>query len=164
MNVALVILGEFVLNDVREFGNVNSACGDICSYKKPKSAAADALEYLLSSILGEICSQLIRIVTKPLQHDAQIVNPLLRVAKDDGGSGIFHFDDANQSAVFVHPGRRVEDVLGIRGMDVIAAERNELRFADEFVSQVKHVSRKCRRKHAGIDCAARQITLDLFHV
>ena len=49
-------------------------------------------------------------------------------------------------------------------MDVIAAERNELRFANEFVSQVKHVRRKCRRKHAGIDCAAREITLDLFHV
>jgi len=80
----------------------------------------------------------------------------------DDAAADFSIRDANQRAVFVHPGRRVEDVLGIRGMDVIAAERNELRFANEFVSQVKHVSRKCRRKHAGIDCAAREITLDLF--
>ena len=115
-------------------------------------------------LLSEICSQFVRVVSKPLQHDGQIVNPLFRVTENDGRSRIFCFNNANQSAVLLHPGRCVEDMLGIRDMDVIAAERNELRFANEFVRQMDNVSRKCRGEHAGIDVAAWEIALDLFHV
>src|SRR3989304_1289028 len=86
------------------------------------------------------------------------------VAEDDSRGWILYLDDADETAIFVHARHSVEDMLSVGDVNMIAAEAEELRFANEFARGARHVRWEGSREHADIDVAGGQMALHLFHV
>ena len=88
----------------------------------------------------------------------------LGVAEDEGGGGIFDFDDAHEAAVLFHARHEVEDVLGIGHVHVVAAERDEFRLLDELPGRTHDIVGESGGIHAGMHAVPGQEALHLAHV
>lgn len=132
VDVAFGIFRGFVLDDVGQLRYIESTRRNIGRHQKSKAALAHTLQHTFTILLRKIGAQFISVVSESLEHQRYITDPVLCVAKDDSGSRILDLDQSHKTTVFVHTRHVVENVLSVGDMNMIRAERDELRFLNKL--------------------------------
>ena len=89
MNVGLGIVRRFVEDDMRQLREIDAPGGDIGCDKESEPAVADAIQDPLPCILGQVGTEFVGIIAKPLEDHGEIMNAGLGIAEDQGGKRIF---------------------------------------------------------------------------
>ncbi len=164
MNVPFRILRRFVLDDVRQFGDVQPAGGNVGGDEETQRALAHPIQHPFAVDLREVGAQFVGVVAKALQHHRNKMHVDLGVAEDDRRCRVLNLDDANQAAFAPHVRHNVENVLGLSDVHMPAAEGDKLRLVHELMRGAHHLRREGGGEHTGIDAAVGQVALDFAHV
>jgi hypothetical protein len=92
------------------------------------------------------------------------VNRRAHVAEDDRRKGVLHLDDPDERALPLHPRNDVVDVIRFGHMDVVPAQTEEFRPADELRGEADHEGGNGRGEHVAVDRPLGQELLDPLHV
>jgi hypothetical protein len=125
VNIGFGIFRRFVLNDVRQIGDINSTCGDVGCHQKTQRTPSDTRHNLFPHALGQIGTEFIGIITESFKHDRQIVDIFFCVAEDNGRRRIFYFDDPDKRSFLAHARHDIINVFYFGNVDLTAAQAQQ---------------------------------------
>ena len=114
MDVGLLVLGALVVDDVGDPGDVNATRSDVGGDEDGGVAAAELLEGLFASDLGEVAMDGPSLEATVVEVVGQTLAGALGTAEDDDLLDIAGLQDAPDDLDLVHRMGLVDELLGIR--------------------------------------------------
>ena len=150
VNVGFDVVGQVIINNVRQFLHVDATGGHVGSHQQLQAAFAEMVHHIVAHCLGKVAMQCSGVVAVLNQVVGNLLRFQLGAAKDDAVDGRRVVDDALQHHITVLGGHHVIDVVDVGGAGVALAHGHLHGVGHVLVEDGFHLFRHGGREKHGV--------------